>query len=338
MSRDCFVCYTPEEHDVMRIGNGSVARVTKGLFVLSVLVVACVRAPLAHADMSVGIGCCDHRWWSAVADPFKDGYQNVNPNDPNPFKQTFLDEMSMFSVLRMMDLNQTNDMDDIDAHSPHWSERRQKSDPNQSTVCYEWQIELANQVGRDIWVCMPHNVDSDYPYQLATLIRDNLDPSLKCYIEYSNETWNGIFGQCHYCIAEGLALGLDSNEYVAGYKYHAYRAVRMFEAFEDVFGSQMSSRVRKVIAGQSGNTWMADRHMEVVNDPQLNPSGIQPDCYAVAPYVGLNATTLQGLWDDLPAVVAECQAIKDWCDAEGLALLAYEGGQHIYQDNADVVS
>ena len=48
-------------------------------------------------------------------------------------------------------------------------------------------------------MCVPHFDDERYMYELGCLIRDQLDPSLKCYVEWSNETWNGIFKQSHYC-------------------------------------------------------------------------------------------------------------------------------------------
>jgi hypothetical protein len=37
-----------------------------------------------------------------------------------------------------------------------------------------------------------------------------LKANCKLYVEYSNETWNGIFQQSHYCCDEGIALGLDA--------------------------------------------------------------------------------------------------------------------------------
>ncbi len=58
-------------------------------------------------------------------------------------------------------------------------------------MAYEWMIDLCNRTQRDMWVCVPHFADEHYMYQLACLIRDSLDPSLRCYAEWSNETWNG---------------------------------------------------------------------------------------------------------------------------------------------------
>lgn len=54
----------------------------------------------------------------------------------------------------------------------------------------ETMIDLCNTVGANAWFCVPHAADSMYMVGMARTIRDRLDPSLKCYIEYSNETWN----------------------------------------------------------------------------------------------------------------------------------------------------
>lgn len=50
----------------------------------------------------------------------------------------------------------------------------------------------------DAWVCVPHLADENYIRSMAQLFRANLDPDLKIYVEYSNETWNWIFQQTHY--------------------------------------------------------------------------------------------------------------------------------------------
>ncbi len=287
--------------------------------------------------MDVGINSYDHRWFNGAADPFKTGYQNVDPNDPNPFKQIYLDEMGIFTGIRMMDPNQTNDVPWQDPHDPAWANRRQKSNPNQSTMAYEYQIELANQLGRDLWVTVPNNAEPGYGYNLAVLIRDNLDPNLKVYVEYSNETWNFTFGQAQYCVDQGVALGLDPDQYVAGYKYYVYRAVRLFEEFEQAFGSQMSTRVVKVLAGQAVNTWLTTVHMDALNDPVINPNGTRPDAYAIAPYVGSSAASIQDLYTELSQLLPTIAQQHSIVSAEGLQLIAYEGGQHVL-NNADVLN
>ena len=62
----------------------------------------------------------------------------------------------------------------------------------------EVMVELANRLHADAWFTVPHAADNDFVRRYAEYIRANLDPALKVYIEYSNETWNGIFSQHAY--------------------------------------------------------------------------------------------------------------------------------------------
>ncbi len=60
--------------------------------------------------------------------------------------------------------------------------------------------------------------------------------AMEVYVEYSNETWNYGFEQADYCRQQGVALGLDGAEYRAGFEFHVYAAIRLFERFEEVWG------------------------------------------------------------------------------------------------------
>ena len=57
-------------------------------------------------------------------------------------------------------------------------------------VSLEYQIALVNTLNVNAWFNIPHLADDDYIQNMALLIRDTLNPSLKAYIEYSNEIWN----------------------------------------------------------------------------------------------------------------------------------------------------
>jgi len=105
----------------------------------------------------------------------------------------WLEKVKPFKTLRFMDWGQTN-------WSPvtHWSER---STPSLRTWAgtrgapYEAMVDLANTLGADLWVCVPHQADNDYIRQMARLFRDRVKPGLKVYVEFSNETWNWMFSQ-----------------------------------------------------------------------------------------------------------------------------------------------
>jgi len=55
---------------------------------------------------------------------------------------------------------------------------------------WESMIRLCNATNVDAWINVPISADDNYVTQLATLWKNNLNPNLKLYVEYSNEIWN----------------------------------------------------------------------------------------------------------------------------------------------------
>lgn len=53
-------------------------------------------------------------------------------------------------------------------------------------VAWEEVIKLANTLGKNVWINVPHLASNDYILQLATLFKSSLNPNLKIYVEYSN--------------------------------------------------------------------------------------------------------------------------------------------------------
>ncbi|MHC4837566.1 MAG: InlB B-repeat-containing protein [Planctomycetota bacterium] len=261
--------------------------------------------------------------------------------DTEPFHPLFLDRLAPFQVLRMMDFGQTN-------HSPleTWADRREPDAYTQAGdygIALEWMADLANESGRDAWICIPHRADDGYVREAARLLRDRLDPSLKLHVEYSNETWNGLFDQTFYVQDQGMALQLSSDRWLAGQMYVVQRSAQVWRIFEEEFVDD--SRLVKVIATQSANPLVTRQRLDALNDVRLNPYAVMPDALAIAPYFGTTFTP-----DDLPPIAAayptvadmlEVQAVRDiedlqldvreqraLADEQGLTLLCYEAGQH----------
>ena len=158
-----------------------------------------------------------------------------------------------------------------------------------------------------------------------------LDPSLKVYVEYSNEIW--MRTQNTYCNQKANAIGF-SGDWQFPY-YGAYAEIRCFKAFQDVFGSDMSNRVVKV-AGFEYN-WkqvVADGFSQVYDNTasNRNPWNIQPDVWKWASYIG-------GAYSDNwytavdTNVKTSTQELRDYIKSRGLKYVNYEGGQHL-DDNA----
>lgn len=65
-------------------------------------------------------------------------------------------------------------------------------------VPYSVFVRICNDAEADPWICVPVYADDYYMTQLATLVRDNLDPGLMAKFEYTNEAWGFTPYQCRW--------------------------------------------------------------------------------------------------------------------------------------------
>jgi len=144
----------------------------------------------------------------------------------DPFLPEFLDFCRPFHCLRFMDWAGTNN-----STEEHWKNRKRPTfytmvaksgDPEaqygpaptpfelkfSGGVAIELMIQLCNMLKIDPWFCIPHRATDDYIMQFAKLVRETLDPSLKVYLEYSNEIWNWSFRQANWMLRSPLAGAL----------------------------------------------------------------------------------------------------------------------------------
>jgi len=282
---------------------------------------------------------------SDPADPIRNVKIHVAGFDESTtFHPDFLEDLEPYTTLRFMDWGDTNSHANGD-----WEERTRPDHFSQGTgaegVAIELMVELANTTEKDMWYCVPHLADDNYIEQAAILIRDQLGPHQKVYVEYSNETWNGggSFLQTYWVRQQGLDLGLSTNARDAGDMFQTMRMVRAWEIFKAVFAESGPNRIIKVVGGwasQPGNT--ADR-LAYIADPALNPNGTTADAIAIAPYFG------RGIDDDYledngyptadeivttmstAAIEEEREDMQEHLQNAanaGVRLIAYEGGQH----------
>lgn len=59
-----------------------------------------------------------------------------------------------------------------------------------SVIPYEHLFDLANRLGKDIWVNIPPRATADYLAELGAVIDSTLNPGLLVYDELANEPWN----------------------------------------------------------------------------------------------------------------------------------------------------
>jgi hypothetical protein len=267
------------------------------------------------------------------------GFENTYLSQP--FNPVFLKRLEKFNVIRFMDWGNTN-------NSPvqNWNDRAMPSFVSQAYpqgVALEYMITLANTLHANPWFCIPHQVTDSYVTAFAMMVRDSLDPSLKAYIEYSNEVWNGIFSQGSYAQNRGFALGLSSNAFEAQLRFYSLRSVQIFNIFTSMFGG--NNRLVRVLASQSVNPWTGTTVMD------WDSASTHADAYAVAPYFGgfLGQTSLESYVQkmsvdevldscaaDIDRQMMDSKTNKNNAESRGLKLVCYESGQGLVgSHNAD---
>jgi len=258
--------------------------------------------------------------------PFEQTYQE------RIFHPKFLQAMSRYAVLRFMDWMRTND-----SRIRTWSERPKVTDATwwQRGVPIEVMMSLAKRLRAEPWVNIPHLADDDFVARFASLVHNTLPEDFRVWIEYSNEVWNPQFDQYHE-VAQCPAGKRENGEYGAMLVCQAERADAVFRSWRQIFG-ESASRVIRVVGTQSSETWASER---LLMHQKLHE---RVDALAIAPYFGLLATRdneaelarlsvdelLERTADEiLPRTIKYVQSQSEVAQRFGLALVAYEGGQH----------
>ena len=113
------------------------------------------------------------------------------------FHPTFLSRVRGYRTLRFMDWMETNN-----STVTVGGRQRDRRALARQGVPVEIMLDLANRLGADAWLNVPHQATDAYVTALAIAVHDHARAGSQArYIEYSNEVWNGIFSQGTYCEA-----------------------------------------------------------------------------------------------------------------------------------------
>ncbi len=256
-----------------------------------------------------------------------------------PFNPTMMNRWRGMNTIRFMDWMSTNG-----SKIAKWSDRPRIDNATFSGrgVPVEVMVDLCNRLDANAWFCMPHLADDEYVREFAACVKANLKPSLKVYIEYSNEVWNSMFEQTRWCGDRGLELKLHDKHWEAGWRFYSRRSVRMFDIWEKAFGGR--ERLVRVIGSQC---------VPYISEVKLSFEGTDKKCdaLAIAPYMGFNVPakadkpgkldaaavsqwTVDQLLDHveqkvLPDAIKAMQDQKKVADKHGAKLICYEAGQHL---------
>ncbi len=140
----------------------------------------------------------------------------------------------------------------------------------------ETMIKLCNLTKKNMWFTMPPMANYEYQRKTAELIKDSLDPSLKLYIEYGNETFNSAYPLSTIYTWDGILK----------------QATNTYQIFDSVFAEQKTTRLIKT-HGFAFRRGYEDGFKQLLD---YKPDGVTPfgsiiDEAAVAPYYGYTSTT-----------------------------------------------
>lgn len=253
-----------------------------------------------------------------------------------------------------------------------WENRNGINNQTQASprgVALEYLIDMANQANIDPWFNIPHGADDNYIHEFATMVYQRLNSDRRVYIELSNELFNftSPYPQNRWAIAAGVAMdeamGLQNDSETSRLRFITKRSADIFHIFAQVFGSEASQRVVNVLPGWIVQDVNNNTLLEGFNDITLNPNQVRPNALAIAPYFGwpvadgvnLNGENItitpgelvQRARDEINQTLPDPLAPGEFTESiasmiqrnslvsqnHGVRMIAYEGGQHIVQNN-----
>ncbi|MCX6141465.1 MAG: hypothetical protein NTX15_11690 [Candidatus Kapabacteria bacterium] len=204
------------------------------------------------------------------------GLRINRPGYPLSTTQTFTNEYirlctaANFACYRFYNVQNIWDGEPTYPTRTTWTQRKSPSDAAQVSMagmngkrdgwCWEYIIELANILKKDVWLNIHMSCDSVYVASLAAMLNRDLDPSINIYIESSNEVWSptqATHGLYNAAQAASRGITFDDN--------HAHRTVELSRWLAAALGSAaINERVRVIMAGQHAYHGRSDNHLRYI--------------------------------------------------------------------------
>jgi len=217
------------------------------------------------------------------------------------FNPAFIDRIEPFSTIRFMDWMQTNN-----SHVRDWSDLTREGEyswahsRDGTEVPLSVMVALANKTKSNFWFNIPAEAPDALVREMATYIRDHLDPELTVHLEYSNEVWNWMFAQTGYSRDLGQELfrfdangdgRIDPNDPAenaegAASLYYGYRASQVSQIAHQVFQGTGEDRLKMVLATQTVHEGIAQYIFRGVELAGLGRADELFDSWAVTTYFG----------------------------------------------------
>lgn len=252
--------------------------------------------------------------------------------DDETFTREFISALAPFRIVRFMDYQASN-LTRLRA----WNDRTTPASASQATNkggAYEYIVQIANELGKDVWINIPVLADDEHVRSLAQLLKQKLAPGRVVYLEYSNELWNAQFPQTednrNAAVAEAIAgdttltngthctkAQFDSanggacNPHWAGYFRVGKRIVRISRIFAEVFGpGAINTTIRPVYATQWANPAIAEQVLKNIATYRGKPSSLLYGV-AVAPYFNIPQEMIKSTTLTVPQLLQALQASID---------------------------
>jgi hypothetical protein len=271
------------------------------------------------------------------------GYNETNYSPDQPFNPTFLAKLKSFSPVRFMGWQVTNGL------APYlpdraWENRRPATYWTQSMLddesvsthnlkdpqpSLEYMISLCNILQIEPWFNMPHRYKYGYVRSFARFVKENLDPNLNVWVEYSNEVWNPDYPQNWWTSANMPAEAGGSHQKTVA-SYHK----KVWDDWHAEFGAE-KSRVIRVLAGFHANSTYLAEGLSFLSDKG------GADVVSVGGYIGANdpayrASAAQIIERQFKELSGEMGwHLEGWkknmavANSYNIPMTCYEGGQHL---------